>query len=393
MLKPGLLYALLVFCGAGLLTAWAPHHLTWYFFGALIFGLLLVWSVAWAAGKVEARWTWLIAPLLAVVCWGFVQEQLQWSVYAFNTEVDTLRWAVYLVIFFLAFQLSGETKVGIDFRALFAIYAFVLAIVSMMQYFLGNGRIFWMFEPGEPAAFGPFLNRDHFASFAVLALPVATVTVNERAKSWIYFLVAPVLFACVIASASRAGFVCVALEVVFLAVRLRLASRTALAVVVPMVAFGFVVGWGNLFGRLMIADPYADRREVVRATIEMIRTNPWRGFGLGSWTTVYPAHAYKDFGVFMNAAHNDWLQWWADGGVPMFGCLLVLFGASLLVVRRVPWALGIPIVCIHSLIDFPLQGKFLPAIVFLVFGVAARKNQTLSVQPLAGPSATPNSKS
>jgi hypothetical protein len=37
--------------------------------------------------------------------------------------------------------------------------------------------------------------------------------------------------------------------------------------------------------------------------------------------------------------------------------------------------MGVPIVFLHSLIDFPMQGHFLPAVVFLILGVAARAGQ------------------
>jgi O-antigen ligase len=138
------------------------------------------------------------------------------------------------------------------------------------------------------------------------------------------------------------------------------------------IAFGFVVGWQTLYERLRIPDPYDGRREVASATVQMFEANPWKGFGLGTWTNVYPAYASKDFGVFINAAHNDWLQSGAEVGIPVLACLFLLFGASIFLVRKAPGALGVPIVFLHSLIDFPMQGRFLPAIVLLVLGIAVR---------------------
>ena len=71
---------------------------------------------------------------------------------------------------------------------------------------------------------------------------------------------------------------------------------------------------------------------------------------------MYPAYATKDFGVFINAAHNDWLQWAADGGIPLIGCLFLLFGASVLLVPKVPWAFGVPVIFLHSLCRFSATG-------------------------------------
>jgi hypothetical protein len=373
MLKRALSYALLALCGAGLLMAWTPQRLAWDLFEALIFGLFILWTVAWSIGKVQARWSWLFLPLLAIVGWGALQRHMGWSVYAFATEVDTIRWGAYFAIFFLAFQLFGEDGSARAFRRSFTIFAFALAVVSVLQYFLGNGRIYWLFEPAETAGLGPFLNRDHFASFIALALPAAAVEMRRHPRQrWFFILVMAVLYASVIASASRTGFVLVTLEVLVLFVLLGFPGRIVLAVAALMVVFGLVVGWGTLYDRLGIPDPYAGRREVTSGAVRMIEANPWKGFGLGTWTNVYPAYAPTDLGAFINAAHNDWLQWGAEGGIPMLACVLLLFGASVLLVRPAPWVLGVPIVFLHSLIDFPLQGRFLPAIVFLILGIAAR---------------------
>ena len=150
------------------------------------------------------------------------------------------------------------------------------------------------------------------------------------------------------------------------------------ATVALLVLFVLVVGWDTLYDRIRASDPYFGRGELYRSSLKMIRKNPWKGTGLGTWTSVYPAYASKDFGVFVNASHNDWLQWAADGGIPFAGLLFVVFAGSIVIARRVPWALGVPMVFLHSVIDFPMQGRFLPAFVFLILGVAARTSQEIS---------------
>ena len=382
MLNRALSYSLLTLCGAGLLIAWRPERFAWCLFEALVLGLFILWTAAWSVGKVEARWSWLFLPLLAIVGWGAFQWHMGWSAYAFAAEADTIRWSAYGLIFFLAFQLFGEDGSARTFRRVFTIYAFALAVVSVLQYFLGNGKIYWLFETAETAGLGPFLNRDHYASFIALALPAAAVEMLRHPRQrWFFVLTMSVLYASVIAGASRAGSILVTLEVLVLFALLRLSGRTMLAIAALMVAFGFVVGWETLYERLRIPDPYAGRREVASATVRMFEANPWKGFGLGTWTNVYPAYASKDMGVFVNAAHNDWLQWGAEGGIPVLACLFLLFGASLFLVRKVPWVLGVPIVFLHGMIDFPMQGRFLPAIVFLVLGIAAADRSSSSPRP------------
>jgi O-antigen ligase len=150
--------------------------------------------------------------------------------------------------------------------------------------------------------------------------------------------------------------------------------RRALAQILLAAVFVAVVGWQTLFERFQVNDPYSGRREVVMSSIAMLQARPWTGFGLGTWTSVYPSYAQKDFGVFINAAHNDWLQWADDGGIPMLACLFLLFSVSVWLAWKMPWGLGVPAVFLHCLIDFPMQGRFLPATLFLVFGILLRRS-------------------
>ena len=135
-----------------------------------------------------------------------------------------------------------------------------------------------------------------------------------------------------------------------------------------------VVGWEPLWNRFQEPDPYKGRRELAVSTLAMIRDRPLTGFGAGTWTLMYPAYAIFDPGAFANAAHNDWLQWAADGGIPFAGLFFALFCVSLVTCWRVHWAIGIPAVFIHCLVDFPIEdGRFFPAIFFLIFGAAVAR--------------------
>jgi O-antigen ligase len=63
-------------------------------------------------------------------------------------------------------------------------------------------------------------------------------------------------------------------------------------------------------------------------------------------------------------AHNDWLEWTAEGGAPMLLLLAAAAVAALPRAIRNPWGLGIYAVFLHSSVEFPLQ---IPAIAFLQF--------------------------
>jgi O-antigen ligase len=89
----------------------------------------------------------------------------------------------------------------------------------------------------------------------------------------------------------------------------------------------------------------------------MARDRPWVGWGMGTWTQVYPAYAHFDDGVFDNAAHNDWAQWAADGGV---GMLILMTAFTMMIVSpafRSVWGIGMLFVLAYSLMEFHFQER------------------------------------
>jgi O-antigen ligase len=172
------------------------------------------------------------------------------------------------------------------------------------------------------------------------------------------------MVASVVAGASRAGSILVIAEVVvgmLLALSQGLDRRTvawgAAQFAVLALVFTAVVGWDFLWLRFQEADPYAFRREMLVSSIQMIREKPSLGFGLGTWSTVYPAHALVDDGTFANQAHNDWAQWAVEGGLPL-AAVMLLFAAMLLrPAYRSLWGLGLISVLLHCLVDYPMQQR------------------------------------
>ena len=149
--------------------------------------------------------------------------------------------------------------------------------------------------------------------------------------------------------ASRAGCALVLLEMLvipWLAMRRgRVEAKHRARIIGQLLAFGLasilIVGWGVLRDRLHLLQPLVVRRELLISSFHMLLDRPWFGFGLGTWSIAYPAYALYDDGTFVNQAHNDWMQWAVEGGLP-FVALIAAFAVSL--VRRAwrcVWGLGI----------------------------------------------------
>ncbi len=381
---------LFVLTTAGLLVAWRTGP-EWLLFQACTVAILAAAVAGWALQRFTVKWSWALLPVLAIPLWPAAQLAFGVTVYRHATLLELLRWNTYAAVFVLAFwSFRRRAEINWLLRGLI-IFSLVLAAEATMQHFAGNGKMFWLFTARYvDGAMGPFINRDHYASFMALILLMAILRAfDEPTRRWTYVLAAAAIYASVIAGASRAGSLLVTAEVLLCLFLITIRPtaqgmpawhrhRFTLATLFLVAALVAVVGWQPLYDRFMLPDPYQGRRELAISTLAMIRDRPLTGFGAGTWTTVYPAYAIFDFGRFANAAHNDWLQWAADGGIPFAAVFFALFCISLAIAWRVPWAIGIAAVFIHSTIDFPIEGgRYQPAILFLIFGAALGRWQTV----------------
>jgi O-antigen ligase len=103
--------------------------------------------------------------------------------------------------------------------------------------------------------------------------------------------------------------------------------------------------------------------------VELVKARPWTGWGLGTWDKVYPAYATFDDGLYGNQAHCDWLQWPAEGGLPLLLIMSVAAAAAGVAAVRHPWSAGTMMVLLHAAVDYPMQQ--VPAFAALVWAMLA----------------------
>ncbi len=350
-------------------------------FQAGLFLLGCAWATALVIRPFELRFSFPMIPLACAVAWGLVQLAANWTSGRADTRVAVLMWLSNLVAFSLAMQ------VGRRFLNALLYFAFAISVIAVVQYFSGDTKIFWLFPTNDAPALGPFVNRDQYAAFIEMVLPLALVqALSGSSRATMFAVVSAAMYASVIAGASRAGALLATAEVVLVPLtlwvkrrpgvdnrRTGIDYRSTAAINIWLVALVFVavVGWGVLWNRFQDPDPFAGRREILSDTMAMIHQRPWMGFGLGTFRTVYPAYASVDFGAVVQHAHNDWAEWAADGGIPF--CLLLLSIAAWSIPRafRTVWGIGIVAVFVHALVDFPLQKPVLGLWLFALLGALA----------------------
>ncbi len=348
------LYLFLVILWFGLLTLRAPGLWALAAFDASLFGLA-------AAMIVRRRFEVRLHPigvLLAVpAILALVQAAAKITVDPQRTREAALGWSANCAAFSLAAALSERRRRFLDTQLAFATLLSIGAVIALFA----SGTL------------GPFVYKNQFAAYVEVALGIAIVA-SLRDRRWI--AAAAMLFASVVAAGSRAGAILCAAELLVVPLlafgRGRIAKGAAprlatVAAAATLVLVG-VVGPQRLIDRFQEPHPYALRANLLRSSIAMARERPMEGFGLGAWSSAYPAFARFDDGDFVNQAHNDWAQWLAEGGAPM---LLVMLAVVALLARPAfdsLWGLGLMAVFLHAFVDYPFEQR--PALAAFFFAMA-----------------------
>ncbi|MBV8867240.1 MAG: O-antigen ligase family protein [Acidobacteriaceae bacterium] len=279
------------------------------------------------------------------------------------------------------FRVPGQAS---RFRWLFILFGTAVCLLDLLEQASQTNKYFWLIPSRYHTIFGPFAYWNNFAQFVELLLPVTLWRgLASRKPETAYLLCAAVQIGAVVASGSRAGTLLVVLEllvVIALAYwrnrNKRLLLGAALAVGLSVI-FIYAAGFEILIAKLQQNDQLAVRRNIDRSSIAMIRARPLTGWGLDTYVPVYRMFARYDDGTFVNRAHNDWLQWAAEGGIFFAAGMLVILIWSIRPAIRSGWGIGLIALCIHALVDYPFARFGVCGWYFGLLGMlaAARMNQ------------------
>jgi len=224
-----------------------------------------------------------------------------------------------------------------------------LALVGIVQKPLYDGRLLGFWTPQVPGSpFGPFVNKNHFAGWMLMALPLSLGLVCaglERAmrdvrSGWrhkilwlssteanrLILLAVGVLLMSVslVLTMSRSGISALTLSIALmglLVIRgLKGRSRRMIGVIYLVGLFGAAVAW---VGVDVLATRFAntnwsefnDRRGAWLDALGVIGSFPLTGTGLNTYPIVARFYQRHDLSSFYGEAHNDYLQLLAEGGL------------------------------------------------------------------------------
>lgn len=271
-----------------------------------------------------------------------------------ETIEAVVAWLATFAVAFAARHTLAHTVLRHQFLTAAAIAGALGGFVCLVQMPLRGSQIAGIPIPDFDLFAGPFQNRNTYASFAELMLPILIwKAITSKKGAWFWWGAAAMLPASVIATGSRAGSLLILCELgtlVLVQIRARiLFPLTGVAIAV------MATGWDTLADRFSHEDWSNHRRQLYAATVEMAKERPGLGHGLGAFEAAYPRFAKFDIDRHVNHAHNEWLEWAAEGGIITPAFLIAFLGLVAWHARRHLWSWGIAFVLAHSVVDYPLQ--------------------------------------
>ena len=426
-------FAFLVICVAIVLSALAygtVHYWALALFNLGAFTVLVLWVFdSWQLGSLRISRNRLQLPLLGALGIGLVQLLPLTSTLSrdpYSTRLVLVQLTT-LLIYFAATLVFVDTphRLRLLVRTIM-IFGFFLAVFGLTQSFTSPTKVYWVRELTESTAFGPFINRHHFAGYMELtiALPLGLIFAGavDKEKILLYLFVAGLMSIALVMTTSRGGIISLVAEIVFLVivpaiwrsrkekhreekqrrktsrlksvgVRIGLVAAILVSLFLGVIFLGGEFSINRFIDSVNTNDPTTGRAHFWSVTLDIIRANPYLGTGLGAFGVVYTKYDTRN-GLFrLEQAHNDYLQVLSDAGI--VGGVLALSFVALLFYKALQRAKsaddfrrgvalaglgGCFAVLVHSFFDFTLHTTS-NALLFLVLAALATMNGRVEDAP------------
>jgi O-antigen ligase len=389
-------------------------------FAPLAFGAVEPWAIflleatpaalfaTWIVGQMQGpqfgiSWSPVFPPMLIFSGVIVLQLVLGISAYRHATSDAFLLYVAYGLISFLLTQTLTRTRQLRRIATATVIYGTTVAMFAILQSLSSPGKLYW-FRIAQAGGwiYGPYVNHNHYAGLMEMLVPVPLVFAFSRyahgRERWIAASAAALMGSTIFLSGSRGGMAAFAVQ---LAVLLYFIFRERRSEGAGVLLGGFLllsltavawIGGHNVSERIATFDGSLRheltgdiRWHIDRDTALMFAKRPILGWGLGTFEDVYPQFRSFYTSMFVDKAHNDYLQLAAETGLLGFAAAVWFLVAA--VKRGLPkihkWPsdingivavatiVGIAGILVHSLVDFNMQIPANAALFYSLCTIAA----------------------
>jgi len=308
-----------------------------------------------------------------------------------------------------------------------AVLGVVMALVAIIQAPLYAGKIYGFWTPLMPGVpFGPFVNKNHFAGWMLMALPlsfgllcalvtratkrlqpdwrrrVIWLSSPEASRTLLLGAAATVMALSLVMTMSRSGILAFAVSVAIVswwAIRRLPSGSTRIAAVVYLASLTLlVVAWAGadtIAARFSTANANTvnDRLPIWRDTFAIARDFWLTGTGLNTYGVATLFYQTSMPELHLREAHNDYLQLAAEGGlllgIPIAGAILAFAvdvrrqfrassGSSYWI--RLGAVMGLVAIAVQTTVEFSLQMPGNAALFAVLCGIALHRDPRLHLR-------------
>lgn len=284
------------------------------------------------------------------------------SVLPYATGQEFLKLLSYAAVFYVIVS-HYRTRVQIHSLVKMIVYIGIcLALFAVVQKVTWNGRIFWFYPVEEylrsgGGIWGPYVNRNHFAGYMEMAIPLALsllvyaapgtsslpgVPFSRRlarflasenlARFSVLFLSVLVMSACLFMTLSRGGITAFGISFLFFVLitrrRRSLRSRALLLGLLTVVIAVVIVfaAWEQLEERFRTLEKWEqlDRLTVWKDSLCIVKDYALFGSGFGTYENTFMRYQTRYPQMLFDHAHNDYVELLTDTGLIGFIIVLLL---------------------------------------------------------------------
>ncbi|MCF2949904.1 O-antigen ligase family protein [Paraglaciecola aquimarina] len=265
-----------------------------------------------------------------------------------ETINSLLKLSGYLCVFLLGLCLLNTPK-RVQLTLLFMVFAGTFnAFYGVFEILSGQDVSFVYAMKNDLRADGTFVSHNHFANFLTLCLSAGVgyfiTTLTQRTfsskkaywQSWVYSLLETktvvrlclvIMVIALVMSHSRMGNTAffssfLGVSLLYMFIGKQVPKGLKVLVISMLIIDTFIVsawfGLEKLTTRLTSTSLEAESRdEVVLDALPIVMDYPFTGSGAGSFQTIFASYKSERVGGFYDHAHNDYLQFTIEYGIPI----------------------------------------------------------------------------